>query len=226
MTDDLSDALQSWPGDPFSQSVRELQAADGRPLIQVRLDLGILQMERSGRPDGTAVHGHQTALAAWDAGDCGEHGELLLRAEFGQFHTRGRALMILGHRREAAQDGEHLVNIAARLANTPSTHSHSLMPAAITFRAHAGAEAAISDSRTDLARIALESGLRELQQVLNTEEFQRSPEAALLRSMIEAFTPRLPSSQRAELEARLQDAISQENYELAAILRNELRMMR
>jgi protein-arginine kinase activator protein McsA len=37
--------------------------------------------------------------------------------------------------------------------------------------------------------------------------------------------PRLPPAQRAELEARLRAAIAAENYELAAILRDELRLL-
>ena len=43
--------------------------------------------------------------------------------------------------------------------------------------------------------------------------------------MREALVPKLPVSQRAELRARLDEALMQENYELAAILRDELRML-
>ena len=44
--------------------------------------------------------------------------------------------------------------------------------------------------------------------------------------MREMLVPKLPSSQRVELEERLQAALDDENYELAAILRDELRMMK
>jgi protein-arginine kinase activator protein McsA len=37
--------------------------------------------------------------------------------------------------------------------------------------------------------------------------------------------PRLPTSQRAELEERLRRAVAAENFELAAILRDELRTL-
>jgi protein-arginine kinase activator protein McsA len=43
--------------------------------------------------------------------------------------------------------------------------------------------------------------------------------------MREALVPKLPASQRVELQQRLQAALDAENYELAAILRDELRMM-
>jgi len=47
----------------------------------------------------------------------------------------------------------------------------------------------------------------------------------LLHGLRDALVPKLPSSQRMELEERLSAAISAENYELAAILRDELRML-
>ena len=43
--------------------------------------------------------------------------------------------------------------------------------------------------------------------------------------MRDALVPRLPASQRVELEERLRAAIDAENYELAAILRDELRLL-
>ena len=52
------------------------------------------------------------------------------------------------------------------------------------------------------------------------------PEIQLLVGMRDVLVPRLPSSQRVELEQRLKAAIEAENYELAAVLRDELRMMK
>jgi len=48
----------------------------------------------------------------------------------------------------------------------------------------------------------------------------------LLLGMKEALVPQLPPSERADLKERLLAAISAENYELAAILRDELRLLR
>ena len=48
------------------------------------------------------------------------------------------------------------------------------------------------------------------------------------QEMREALVPKLPASppsQAAELRRRLQRAIDQENYELAAILRDEIRLL-
>ena len=43
--------------------------------------------------------------------------------------------------------------------------------------------------------------------------------------MIDVMVPKLPSSQRHEMEMRLKAALEVENYELAAILSHELRQL-
>jgi len=55
--------------------------------------------------------------------------------------------------------------------------------------------------------------------------FEKSNEATLLSGMRAVLVPRLPTSQRAELEERLRRAVAAENFELAAILRDELRTL-
>jgi hypothetical protein len=95
----------------------------------------------------------------------------------------------------------------------------------------ARAEAAIAltagDSRAALA--AVERALAELQAHFDEQGpmggFEQSSEATLLRGMRDALVPRLPASQRSELEDRLRRAVQAENFELAAILRDELRSL-
>ena len=57
MSDDITTILSQWPYKPDDISVRIISADDGRRRIQLRLDLGILQMEFDGRPDGRTIHG-------------------------------------------------------------------------------------------------------------------------------------------------------------------------
>lgn len=54
--------LQSWPYEPSTLSVRIRPGADGRDKLQMRLDLGLLQLETEGRPDGTRPGGKATYL--------------------------------------------------------------------------------------------------------------------------------------------------------------------
>ena len=49
--------LSGWDFDPDRVSVRIVTGDDGRDKLQLRLDLGLLQMEFDGRPDGAKVNG-------------------------------------------------------------------------------------------------------------------------------------------------------------------------
>ena len=55
MTLDITNALADWEFDPDDVTVRTIEGADGREKIQLRLDLGLMQMEVDGRPDGRRV---------------------------------------------------------------------------------------------------------------------------------------------------------------------------
>lgn len=59
---DISTILAGWPYDPERVSVRIVKGLDGRDKIQVRLDLGLLQMEMDGRPDGQTAEGFESWL--------------------------------------------------------------------------------------------------------------------------------------------------------------------
>ena len=50
----LDDILKEWPFDPGSISVRLVAAGrNDREVIQMRIEMGVLQLETTGRPDGT-----------------------------------------------------------------------------------------------------------------------------------------------------------------------------
>ena len=82
MTNDLTAILNDWPHEPGKISARLLDGPDGMSLIQVRIDLGILQMHADGRPDGQRPNGFESLLdyfedraaAAQDQIELGDHG--------------------------------------------------------------------------------------------------------------------------------------------------------
>ena len=53
MSQDIDAALRDWEFKPGEVQARQVQAGDGRQVLQMRMDLGIVQMEMEGRPDGT-----------------------------------------------------------------------------------------------------------------------------------------------------------------------------
>jgi hypothetical protein len=57
MSGDISKVLNEWPYQPEEVLVRIVGGDDGRRKLQLRVDLGILQMELEGRPDGLKPEG-------------------------------------------------------------------------------------------------------------------------------------------------------------------------
>jgi hypothetical protein len=94
----------------------------------------------------------------------------------------------------------------------------------------AEAERALRDQQPRRALESVDRGLAELRDFYHEAgqagAYEQSNEAMLLRGMRDALVPKLPASQRVELEERLRAAIDAENYELAAILRDELRLLK
>jgi len=52
MSLDLNALLKDWPFESGMLKVRKVTGVDGREKLQMRIDLGVLQMEITGRPDG------------------------------------------------------------------------------------------------------------------------------------------------------------------------------
>ena len=266
---DLSDLLQEWPFEPGKINVRLIQGQDGDPIIQVRLDLGILQMHAGGRPDGQTPHGYDSLLeyhefrldehaaaqidpgppadpdAAPEPADdkSGTEEESFrltsdecrqLREEASQYAHRFIALLVLedfeGVVRDTTRNLRVLDILAAHAPTEPDRQSIEPQRAYLTMmRARAMASLAVKDAEPKAAVLALDEGLDALRSVFETQgranQFETCKEAEALRGMREALVPKLPVSQKAELRARLDEAIMNENYELAAILRDELRML-
>src|SRR5437667_3185531 len=60
MSRDLDALLRDWEFKPGMVQARRVRARNGREVIQVRVDLGMLQIETEGRPDGDRPHGFAT----------------------------------------------------------------------------------------------------------------------------------------------------------------------
>src|SRR5437868_2516483 len=85
---DITPVLKGWDYEPGTVNVRKISGADGRPKLQMRLDLGLLQMEMQGRPDGLRPHGHESLLEYYES-RLGEH-KRRNGTELGFHLTRGQ----------------------------------------------------------------------------------------------------------------------------------------
>lgn len=263
---DLTELLEEWPFQPGQINVRLIQGNDSEPRIQVRLDLGILQMFVDGRPDGQRPHGFDSLLEYHESRLDELHGskameaalsedededeeteateeELriltpedcrLLREEAVQYYHRYIALLVLEDYEGVARDTSRNLRVLDLIyEHAESEEDRRSMeqnrPYIMMMRARALASLAIKDDEPKAAVHAIEQGIDALRQYFAdrgvAEAFDASGEVAMLREMRDALVPKLPLSQRAELRQRLEAAIAAENYELAAILRDELRML-
>ncbi|MEE2907588.1 MAG: UvrB/UvrC motif-containing protein [Planctomycetota bacterium] len=241
---DLSDILQDWPHESGRFLVRLVEAQDGRTVLQIRIDLGILQMEIQGRPDGLQIQGCESwlevqkqSLAQYQAAQGSSRGFVIseddcraLREEAAQYFHRYVAMFHVGRFEDVARDTCRNLECIEMCRDYGTTEEDRLAlepfrPQVITMRTRAEAELAIASEQAGIAVKIINQGLEDLEDILSPDHFEDSNEVTLLRGMRDLLVPKLPSSQRAELEDRLQRALDAENYELAAILRDELRQM-
>jgi len=245
---DLKELLQSWPYEPGRVNARRITGADDRPKLQVRIDLGVLQMEMEGRPDGQRPQDCESLLAyqldrrdryATQSGD--PEGFVLspdecraLREEAVQYYHLYVALMSIGEFAGVVRDTTRNLEVCdlcrGHAASQPDrTVMEQFRPHVIMMRARADAEGALAAGQKSEALAAIDQGLAELRNYLDTSDqgatYEHANEVQVLRGMREALVPKLPVSQRTELQERLQAALDAENYELAAVLRDELRLL-
>lgn len=62
MSRDISPMLVGWDFHPHELNVRIIEGDNGKECLQMRIDLGLLQMTLDGRPDGTRPHGFDSLL--------------------------------------------------------------------------------------------------------------------------------------------------------------------
>jgi hypothetical protein len=237
--------LAKWPYDAGQVTARQVEGDDGVSRVQVRLELGLLQMETDGRPDGIRPHGHPTLLdwhldqrGTWIVANGDAIGFVLssdefraLRDETVQIYHRYVALFAVGRFDLVVRDVDSNLQRLDLIRDHGATEGERTMleqfrPALVCMRARAEAERALREGQPRQALGLIDAGLAALRDVLDGAMFEQANEVLLLRGMRDVLVPKLPSSQRAELLERVQAAIDAENYELAAILRDELRMLK
>lgn len=245
MSADLTRFLNEWPFEPGKLNVRRIEAEDGEPRIQVRLDLGVLQMFVDGRPDGERPNGFDSLLEYHEfrLDETGPDGKFslnedeceALRNEAVQYYHRYMALLVLEDYEGVVRDTSRnlrVLDLCAKHAATESDRAslEQFRPYITMMRARAIASQSIKDNEPKAALHAIDEGLEALRLYFNEagepDLFEQSGEVQMLRGMREALVPKLPVSQKSELKTRLAKAIEQENYELAAILRDELRLLK
>jgi|LakMenEpi03Aug12_release.lakeMendotaPanAssembly.Ray.scaffolds.fasta_scaffold159637_2 hypothetical protein len=227
MDDDLTDLLNAFPHEPGRINARLIRGTDGREHLQVRVELGVLQMAVDGRPDGgTTVlsERHRLGEPAYAA---------LARLELVQIQQRALAFLSIGDSARALRDAEMVLDgLAAMIRRGPVDEvdwAEGARFSVIVLRTRAVVAGLVAAGRPREAPAAIDAGLALLRGAAERiglgERFETLGDVQALRTLRETLVPQLPPAQRGELEDRLRAAVRAENYELAAILRDELRRL-
>lgn len=232
----LDHLLSKWAFDPNSLNARLIKGRDGRDVIQMRVDMGILQMETTGRPDGAQPHGCETFLDYLQGvlledparrlsdDECGE-----VDREFMQFYHRRICWLRLQYYHRAVMDADHtlrLMDVSERMSPDEDwTNSHEqYRPFVLFHRTQAEALAELEDNGAEEAVQAISSGLDAIKTFFVKHEAEEHFDTDELVTRLVELRESLRNeySVGRTLKERLAEAVEQEHYELAAKLRDEL----
>lgn len=176
---DLDGLLQEWPYQPGEVSARSCRGLDGRPLLQLRVEMGVLQMEVAGRPDGIRPESYDTYYDLMVATAFEEGEDFVLDAprcveidrEFVQFYHRRVAWLALREFRRAVYDSDHtLALMDFSTAHAPTEDWVELheqyRPFVLFHRTQAEALAELEESNPEAALAAIDRGVESILQSL------------------------------------------------------------
>lgn len=243
MIRDLRQILDGWTYEPGKISVRKILGRDGREKIQTRIDLGVMQLELTGRPDGARPHDCESLLEHHEQRlhqhldihgndddfvlapeDCRD-----LRHEAYLYYQRYLAFFVLeeydGVVRDTARN-LRVIDLCERYAATPRDREvlRPQRPYVMMMHALAAALHALARGKAPAALRIVERGLADLDRLRTDahEEDTCGHELATLHALRRDVLERLPDGAPARLRSQLEAALAAEDYERAAALRDQL----
>ncbi len=246
MSLDISGILDDWPYESGHVMARRIRGDDGRDKIQLRLDLGVLQMETAGRPDGRRPHGQESLLVHYEQQlqqhierhGSGEGFELderaceLLRAEGVMYYHRYLAAFVLEEYGIVIRDSKRnlrMFDLCSTYAKEESDRHilEQYRPYVIMMGARGKGMMSLKDNRPKTALAAVQKGIDDIrlfyQQFGQEDAFEACGEVAILRGLGKEIEARIPVDPLKKLRGELAKAVDEERYEEAASLRDQLR---
>jgi hypothetical protein len=235
---DIDSLLKSWEFRPGEVTARLIKTRSGREVLQMRIDMGVVQMETELRPDGQRPGGAETyydylvgeAIRTGDAFRLSQEQCAESDREFVQYYQRRLCWLALREYRRAAHDADHSLAFMdfvhrhspdeewtlSHEQYRPFVLFHRVQSAALAALEETGPEASISEINTGLARFRdLFARYDAMDQYADDELVRR------LEQMRESVRERYEVGRT--LDEQLAEAVRAENYELAARIRDQLR---
>jgi hypothetical protein len=241
---DLTQLLTSWEYDE-SKPIRRLKAEDGREIIQVRLPLGLEQYEIDGRPDGKRPMNHeswlhyywqQSKLKREDSGEfsLSEEDFARVQQEGLLYYYRYLLFFQVHEYRLCARDTRRnlkLLDFVSKYAPPEQTELlEQYRPYILRMNVMARALFKIQeDEDVPAALRLLQNGIKAVESLHPIDgnqifEFEKSRSLKSLEDLISQLEAHVPK--RVALQNELDRAIKDENYEKAAMLRDEIAGLR
>ena len=247
---DISRLLDDWEYQPGQVVVRRFKGKDGKEKIQLRVDLGLLQMNAEGRPDGKRPFGHPSLLeyhtarlfkyvAAHGGSDEGFklNGEdcAKLQLEALQYHHRYICLLQLEDHSAVIRDAERNLNVFDFVSKHAENEElawslQQFRPQLLMVLTRARGSEALQAKDYTMAIQHVEQGLELIRafyrEHARSEAAESGPEVQSLETWLEEIRTHRPLSRREKLERALQEAVNSEDYEKAAKMRDALRNLK
>ncbi|MHC2066986.1 UvrB/UvrC motif-containing protein [Bremerella sp. T1] len=237
-SENIDHILNSWNFEPGKLTARITEASDGRDVLQMRIEMGLLQMEISGRPDGEKPYDFDSYLeylqdqyltdptAQLTEDDCVE-----IDREFVQLYHRRICWLALREYDKAVRDADHtlkLMDVCRDHSDDEEwidSHEH-FRPFVMFHRIQAKALIELEKHTPEHAIEQLTEGVEELRAIyeaegeVDTEDFEADELHVRLIELRETLREQFDVGQT--LNEQLADAVANERYEQAAKLRDRI----
>jgi hypothetical protein len=248
MNFDISHLLEHWDYQPGQIVVRKFKGRDGTEKIQLRVDLGLLQMNAEGRPDGKRPLGHDSlfdyhqarlekhiaAAGSEDGFDLKAEDCAKLQLEALQYHHRYICMLELQDYTAVIRDTERnlaVFDFVARFAESEELawSLQQFRPQLLLIQTRAQGGARLAARRYADALRLIDAGISAIRQFFTelgrVDAAEQCPEIAYLENWRGEINQKRPLSRREKLELALHEAVRQEDYEKAAEVRDALRKL-
>jgi hypothetical protein len=245
MSLDLNTILKDWPHENGSIKVRKIAGLDGREKLQLRVDLGVLQMELAGRPDGRRPHNCESLLEyhqrrAVRAQAKGETYELApeqcaeLQQEGIQYYHRYLSLFQINDFDGVVRDTQRNLDLFTFVSEHTDREEFSwslqqFRPYVLMMNTRAKASIFLGQGKFAEAIVEIERGRDAITEFLQQSNFpelvSKSSEIAFLDEWLEEVKSKRPISKLEVMQREMETAIAKELYERAAELRDAIKLL-
>lgn len=245
MSLDLNTILKDWPHQNGSIKVRKIVGLDGREKLQLRIDLGVLQMELNGRPDGVRPFGCESLLdyhqrrakiakgkeEEYDLSpeQCAE-----LQQEGIQYYHRYLSLFQINDFAGVVRDTQRNLDLFDFVAEHTDRDElawtlQQFRPYVLMMNTRAKASIFLASGRFADAITEIERGRDRITDFFQRSSFPelgtRSSEVNFLNEWLDEVKAKRPLSKIEIMQREMETAVAKELYERAAELRDAIRQL-